>query len=231
MSLTAARPSCCRRRLALFLLARITGTMALRVFKAHTTLALLLRHQHGNDGAGLFPFGCVGARPVLELFLLSIMYPTIFRAGHPRAGRSDPKLFLVHRSGHRRRRHHCCCGWAAGGQLGMRIGFLMPLIAFAFSPFTARAGRSLKRRTRGGENRPVRLSVQTKRPTAIRGRFLLESKSVTHQPEISIVLAYCNVSPVREADGWRPRASEFHMRLNFRQHTSQRDPNFCLACL
>ena len=104
---------------ALFLLGRITGTMALRIFKAHSTLALYSVISMGTMVLVMFPLGWWSvARPVLELLLHVHHVSHHFRAGHPRTGRPDQDCLLVHRPGHRRRRHHAAVDGLAGGQLG-----------------------------------------------------------------------------------------------------------------
>jgi fucose permease len=115
----------------LFLLGRVTGSFALRLFKAHMMLAMYAVINVLMMVLIMFPLGwwsVVGL--FLSFFFMSIMYPTIFALGIHGLGEQTKKgasfivmaivggavmpLFM---------------GWLAD-QWGMRIGFLMPLICF-----------------------------------------------------------------------------------------------------
>jgi len=121
---------------ALFLLGRITGTIALRFFKAHTTLALYSVLSMGTMVLVMFPLGwwsVVGL--FLSFFFMSIMYPTIFALGIHGLGEQTKiaSSFIVQAivGG---AIMPMFMGWLAD-HWGMRVGFLMPLICFAFVAF------------------------------------------------------------------------------------------------
>ena len=121
---------------ALFLLGRITGSLALRRFKPHLMLALysvacilmmiLTMNSWGwLSVAGLF----------LSFFFMSIMYPTIFSLGIHGLGEKTKigSSFIVQAivGG---AIMPLFMGWLADNW-GMRIGFLMPLLCFIFIAF------------------------------------------------------------------------------------------------
>jgi fucose permease len=115
----------------LFLLGRITGSMALRVFKPHLMLALysaanvlmmiLVMNSWGwLSVAGLF----------LSFFFMSISYPTIFSLGiHGLGEQTKIASSFIVQSIVGGAIMPLLMGWLADNW-GMRIGFLMPLICF-----------------------------------------------------------------------------------------------------
>ena len=115
----------------LFLLGRFTGSFALRIFKAHSMLALYSIANALMMILVMFPLGWLSVAGLfLSFFFMSITYPTIFALGIHGLGEQTKKaasfivmaivggavmpLFM---------------GWLADNW-GMRIGFLMPLICF-----------------------------------------------------------------------------------------------------
>ena len=120
----------------LFLLGRFTGSFALNVFKAHTMLAVYGVLSLVTMILVMFPLGWISVSALFaSFFFMSIMYPTIFALGIHGLGEQTKKaasfivmaivggavmpLFM---------------GWLAD-QWGMRTGFLMPLLCFAFIAF------------------------------------------------------------------------------------------------
>ena len=115
----------------LFLLGRFTGSFALRIFKAHSMLALYSIANALMMILVMFPLGWLSVAGLfLSFFFMSITYPTIFALGIHGLGEQTKKaasfivmaivggaimpLFM---------------GWLAD-KWGMRVGFLMPLICF-----------------------------------------------------------------------------------------------------
>jgi fucose permease len=132
---------------ALFLLGRITGSLALRTFKPHLMLALysvasilmmiLTMNSWGwFSVAGLF----------LSFFFMSIMYPTIFSLGIHGLGEKTKigSSFIVQAivGG---AVMPLFMGWLADNW-GMRIGFLMPLLCFLFIAFYGASWEKLESR-------------------------------------------------------------------------------------
>lgn len=121
---------------ALFLLGRITGSFALRVFRPYHMLALygvanivtmiLVMNAWGwLSVAGLF----------LSFFFMSIMYPTIFSLGiHGLGEQTKIASSFIVQSIVGGAIMPLLMGWLADNW-GMRIGFLMPLLCFAFVAF------------------------------------------------------------------------------------------------
>jgi len=118
---------------ALFLLGRITGSFALRVFKPQSMLALysavnvlmmiLVMNNWGwLSVAGLF----------LSFFFMSITYPTIFSLGiHGLGEQTKIASSFIVQSIVGGAIMPLWMGWLADNW-GMRLGFLMPLLCFAF---------------------------------------------------------------------------------------------------
>ena len=131
----------------LFLLGRFTGSFALRVVKPSAMLALYSIINVLMMILIIFPLGWWSVTALfLSFFFMSIMYPTIFALGIHGLGEQTKKaasfivmaivggavmpLFM---------------GWLAD-QWGMRIGFLMPLICFAFVAFYGMVWQKLERK-------------------------------------------------------------------------------------
>jgi FHS family L-fucose permease-like MFS transporter len=133
----------------LFLLGRFTGSFALRLFKAHSMLALYSVANALMMVLIMFPLGwwsVVGL--FLSFFFMSITYPTIFALGIHGLGDQTKKaasfivmaivggaimpLFM---------------GWLADNW-GMRTGFLMPLICFVFIAFYGAIWQKLENKDR-----------------------------------------------------------------------------------
>jgi len=115
----------------LFLLGWFTGSFALRIFKAHSMLALYSIANVFMMVLVMFPLGWLSVAGLfMSFFFMSITYPTIFALGIHGLGEETKKassfivmaivggaimpLFM---------------GWLADNW-GMRAGFLMPLICF-----------------------------------------------------------------------------------------------------
>ena len=117
----------------LFLLGRFTGSFALRLFKAHSMLALYGLANALMMVLIMFPLGWWSVAGLfMSFFFMSIIYPTIFALGIHGLGEQTKKAssFIVMAivGG---AIMPMFMGWLAD-QWGMRIGFLMPLICFAF---------------------------------------------------------------------------------------------------
>ncbi|HUA66208.1 MAG TPA: MFS transporter [Alphaproteobacteria bacterium] len=136
---------------ALFLLGRITGSLALRVYRPYLMLALysalniammvLVMNTWGwLSVAGLF----------LSFFFMSITYPTIFSLGIHGLGENTKiaSSFIV-MSIAGGAFMPLLMGWMAD-QWGMRIGFGMPLGCFIFVALYAALWRRLEARDSGG---------------------------------------------------------------------------------
>ncbi len=134
----------------LFLLGRFTGSFALRQFKAQTMLALYGLLSLGTMALIILPLGWISVFGLFaSFFFMSIMYPTIFSLGIHGLGEQTKKaasfivmaivggaimpLFM---------------GWLAD-QWGMRFGFLMPLLCFAFIAFYGFSWTRLEAADRG----------------------------------------------------------------------------------
>ena len=117
----------------LFLLGRFTGSIALRRFPAHLMLAIYGILSLASMVLIIAPLGWISVFGLFaSFFFMSIMYPTIFSLGIHGLGEQTKRaasyivmaivggaimpLFM---------------GWLAD-QWGMRFGFVMPLICFAF---------------------------------------------------------------------------------------------------
>ena len=135
---------------ALFLLGRITGSLALRVFKAHSTLALYSLINVGAMLLVMFPLGWWSVAGLfLSFFFMSIMYPTIFALGIHGLGEQTKiaSSFIVQAivGG---AIMPLFMGWLADNW-GMRVGFLMPLLCFAFVAYYGASWRRLEAKDAG----------------------------------------------------------------------------------
>ncbi len=117
----------------LFLLGRITGSLALRVFKPHLMLALysglnvLMMVLVINNWAWLSVAGLF-----LSFFFMSITFPTIFSLGiHGLGEKTKIGSSFIVQSIVGGAIMPLWMGWLAD-RYGMRIGFLMPLLCFVF---------------------------------------------------------------------------------------------------
>ena len=130
---------------ALFLLGRITGTMALRIFKAHSTLALYSVLSMGTMVLVMFPLGWWSVAGLfLSFFFMSIMYPTIFALGiHGLGDQTKIASSFIVQAIVGGAIMPLWMGWLADNW-GMRIGFLMPLICFAFVAFYGASWQKLE---------------------------------------------------------------------------------------
>lgn len=130
---------------ALFLLGRITGSLALRVFKPHLMLAL---YSIANVLMMVLTMNAWGWWSVAGLFLsfffMSITYPTIFSLGIHGLGEKTKigSSFIVQAivGG---AIMPLWMGWLADNY-GMRIGFLMPLLCFIFIAYYGFAWQKLE---------------------------------------------------------------------------------------
>lgn len=115
----------------LFLLGRITGSLALRLFKAHSMLAFYSGANVLMMILTMFPLGWWSVAGLfLSFFFMSITYPTIFALGIHGLGEQTKKAasFIV-MSIVGGAIMPLFMGWLADNW-GMRVGFLMPLICF-----------------------------------------------------------------------------------------------------
>ncbi len=131
----------------LFLLGRITGSFALRVFKPHSMLALysaanvvMMILAMNNWGwlsvAGLF----------LSFFFMSITFPTIFSLGiHGLGDKTKIGSSFIVQSIVGGAIMPLWMGWLAD-HWGMRVGFLMPLLCFVFIAAYAASWQKLEAR-------------------------------------------------------------------------------------
>ena len=132
---------------ALFLLGRLIGTMVLRVFKAHSTLAFYSFISMGTMVLVMFPLGWWSVLGLfLSFFFMSIMYPTIFALGIHGLGEQTKiaSSFIVQAivGG---AIMPLWMGWLADNW-GMRVGFLMPLICFGFIAYYGANWKKLEAR-------------------------------------------------------------------------------------
>jgi FHS family L-fucose permease-like MFS transporter len=115
----------------LFLLGRFTGSFALRIFKAHSMLAVYSIANVLMMVLVMFPLGWISVAGLfLSFFFMSITYPTIFALGIHGLGEQTKKAasFIV-MSIVGGAIMPLFMGWLADNW-GMRTGFLMPLICF-----------------------------------------------------------------------------------------------------
>jgi len=120
----------------LFLLGRFTGSMALRKFPASTMLGIYGILSLASMVLIIAPLGWISVFGLFaSFFFMSIMYPTIFSLGIHGLGeqtkRASSYIVMAIVGG---AIMPLFMGWLAD-QWGMRFGFLMPLICFAFIAF------------------------------------------------------------------------------------------------
>ena len=115
----------------LFLLGRVTGSMALRVFKPHRMLALYSALNVVMMLCVVMPLGWVSVGALfVSFFLMSISYPTIFALGiHGLGGQTKKASSLLVMAILGGAFMPMLMGWLADHG-GMRVGFLMPLALF-----------------------------------------------------------------------------------------------------
>ena len=130
---------------ALFLLGRVIGTMALRLFKAHSTLAVYSVISMGTMVLVMFPLGWWSVLGLfLSFFFMSIMYPTIFALGiHGLGDQTKIASSFIVQAIVGGAIMPMWMGWLADNW-GMRVGFLMPLICFAFVAFYGASWQKLE---------------------------------------------------------------------------------------
>ncbi len=131
----------------LFLIGRITGSFALRVFKAHSMLAL---YSAANVLMMILTMNTWGWWSVAGLFMsfffMSIIYPTIFSLGiHGLGEKTKIGSSFIVQSIVGGALMPFLMGWLAD-TWGMRIGFLMPLLCFIFITFYGAVWRRLEAR-------------------------------------------------------------------------------------
>jgi fucose permease len=131
----------------LFLIGRITGSFALRVFKAHSMLAL---YSAANVLMMILTMNAWGWWSVAGLFLsfffMSISFPTIFSLGiHGLGEKTKIASSFIVQSIVGGALMPFVMGWLAD-HWGMRIGFLMPLLCFVCIAAYAASWRKLEAR-------------------------------------------------------------------------------------
>jgi FHS family L-fucose permease-like MFS transporter len=134
----------------LFLLGRLTGSVALRVFRPHRMLALYSALNVGMMLLVVLQLGWLSVGALfLSFFLMSISYPTIFALGIYGLGEQTKQAssFLV-MSILGGAIMPLFMGWLADHG-GMRTGFLMPLVLFGFIAVYAAVWPWLESRNRG----------------------------------------------------------------------------------
>jgi FHS family L-fucose permease-like MFS transporter len=133
----------------LFSIGRLTGSMALRVFKAHKTLAVYALLNVVMMLLVVLPLGWAS---VLALFasnlLMSIMFPTIFSLGLVGLGEQTKKAssFIVMSIGGGAV-FPVLNGWISG-KYGLATGFIVPLICFGAVAAYALAWEGLEKKSR-----------------------------------------------------------------------------------
>jgi len=122
----------------LFLLGRFSGSMVLRVFKAHSTLALYCLADALMMLLVMLPLGWVSVGALfMSFFFMSIMFPTIFALGirglgeHTKLASSLIVMSIVGGAV-----MPLLMGWIAD-IASMRVGFVMPLACFVVMFFYA----------------------------------------------------------------------------------------------
>jgi FHS family L-fucose permease-like MFS transporter len=133
----------------LFLVGRITGSMALRRLKAHSTLALYAAINAGLMLLVLLPLGWLSVAALfLCNFFMSIMFPTIFSLGLHGLGeetkRASSYIVMSIVGG---AVIPLLLGWIAD-HFGMRIGFVVPMVCFAGVFVYGTVWEKLERRSR-----------------------------------------------------------------------------------
>jgi FHS family L-fucose permease-like MFS transporter len=131
----------------LFLIGRITGSFALRVFAADRMLAI---YSAANILMMILTMNAWGWLSVAGLFLsfffMSITYPTIFSLGiHGLGEKTKIGSSFIVQSIVGGALMPFVMGWLADNW-GMRIGFLMPLLCFIFIAFYGALWRKLEAR-------------------------------------------------------------------------------------
>ena len=136
---------------ALFLIGRFTGSMALRLFKAHTTLAFYCLLDAVMMVIVMLPLGWTSVTALfLSFFFMSIMFPTIFALGirglgeHTKLGSSLIVMAIVGGA-----IMPLLMGWLADN-FSMRVGFCMPLICFVVIAIYGAVWQKLENRDAGG---------------------------------------------------------------------------------
>jgi FHS family L-fucose permease-like MFS transporter len=134
---------------AIFLLGRITGSMALRHLKAHSTLALYAIINAGLMLVVLLPLGWLSVFALFASnFFMSIMFPTIFSLGLHGLGeetkRASSYIVMSIVGG---AVIPPLLGWLAD-TFTMRIAFVVPLICFAGVFLYGSAWEKLERKSR-----------------------------------------------------------------------------------
>jgi MFS transporter, FHS family, L-fucose permease len=135
-----------------FLAGRIVGSMILRVCSAHRTLAVFGLINTVMMLLIVLPLGWISVTALFaSFFFMSIMYPTIFALGirglgeYTKFGSSLIVMAIVGGAF-----MPPLMGWIADAY-GMRIGFVMPLVCFAYVMFYAAFWPALERLDTGHE--------------------------------------------------------------------------------
>ena len=133
----------------LFLVGRVTGSMALRKRKAHSTLAVYAIINTVLMLVVLLPLGWLSVAAIFACnFFMSIMFPTIFSLGLHGLGeetkRASSYIVMSIVGG---AVIPPLLGWIAD-EFGMRIGFAVPLVCFAGVFFYAASWEKLEARSR-----------------------------------------------------------------------------------
>jgi FHS family L-fucose permease-like MFS transporter len=120
----------------LFLLGRFTGSFALRHFKGYWMLATYAILSLACMMLVMLPLGWISVIALFaSFFFMSIMYPTIFALGiHGLGEQTKTAASIIVMSIVGGAIMPLFMGWLAD-QWGMRTGFLMPLLCFAFIAF------------------------------------------------------------------------------------------------
>jgi len=131
----------------LFLVGRITGSFALRIFRADRMLAL---YSAANIVMMILTMNAWGwlsvAGLLLSFFFMSITYPTIFSLGiHGLGEKTKIGSSFIVQSIVGGALMPFVMGWLADNW-GMRIGFLMPLLCFIFIALYGASWRKLEAR-------------------------------------------------------------------------------------
>jgi FHS family L-fucose permease-like MFS transporter len=132
--------------MALFLIGRFSGSLMLKLFSAHRTLAVYGACNTVMMLLVVLSLGWVSVAALfISFFFMSIMYPTIFALGirglgnHTKLGSSLIVMAIVGGA-----LMPILMGWLAD-LFSMRVGFAMPLFCFAFVMFYAAAWPALER--------------------------------------------------------------------------------------
>lgn len=133
-----------------FLLGRFTGSILLNLFKAHAMLTVYGVLCLVSMVLVMAPLGWISVIGLFaSFFFMSIMYPTIFALGIHGLGEQTKKAasFIV-MSIVGGAIMPLFMGWLAD-RWGMRFGFLMPLLCFAFIIFYGASWKALEARDSG----------------------------------------------------------------------------------